>query len=572
MLLISTRTLAQSPQPTSVLPSGQVVEVTDRGTVELHVADLPLSSVLELLSLQGQKNIVASPKVSGRVTANLYGVTFEQALDAVLASNGAGYRRVGGFIYVYTQAELDSLGAAEGDRPATRVFHLNYLSAADAKILITPVLAEKDLVATSPSTASGLNSDANAGGGSSHASPDFIVVTAKPDVLRAVERILAEIDVRPRQVLVEATILRAELTSDNALGIDFSLVGGVDLQLLGATSNGIRDITLGRLPTDRLEQFNAGASTDFRGNVPDGGLTLGVIKDQVAVFLRALEQVTDTTVLANPKILAVNRQKGQVIVGRRDGYLTTTVTETQAVQTVQFLETGTTLIFRPFIGDDGWVRVELHPEDSVGFVNAQGLPSEQTTEVTTNVMVRDRETILIGGLFREVTSDKRSQVPGLGSLPGVGGLFRSNNDSTGREEVIILLTIHVVKDQEAYGRASTDVFENLERLRVGMREGLMWHGRTRLAQWHYHRAVEAQERGDDKKAEWHADMCLGNSPRFLPAMEMKERILGRRAWEDEAAASRTFIHELIARDRGVEQKAFGRPNTTPSRSPTENAP
>lgn len=203
-----------------------------------------------------------------------------------------------------------------------------------------------------------------------------------------------------------------------------------------------------------------------------------------------MEEVTDTTVLANPKILALNKQKGQVIVGRRDGFMTTTVTETQAIQTVEFLETGTQLVFRPFIGDDDFVRVELHPEDSVGFVNAQGLPSEQTTEVTTNVIVRNGETILIGGLFREVTTDARSQIPWLGNLPGIGALFRSNSDSTSREEVIILLTIHIVKDREAYAAASREQYEDIERMRVGIRQGLMWHGRERVAQAQYRKALD----------------------------------------------------------------------------------
>ncbi|MEK7756512.1 MAG: hypothetical protein AAB385_04815, partial [Planctomycetota bacterium] len=359
------------------------MSVTDRGTVEMHVANLPVSTVLQLLSLEGQRNIIASPNVKGTVTANLYGATFEEALDAVLVMNDAGYRRAGNFIYVYTNAELAQFTAAAAKLPITRVFPLNYVSAADAKMYIDPLIGKEGTAAVSTPTASGLASGATQAGGNSNASQDFIIVTAKSEVLREVERIHKEIDIRPRQVLIEATILRAELKNDNNLGIDFSIVGGVDLELLGAASNGIKNVRLGNLPQDRFEKFNTAATTDFAKDVPAGGITFGIIKDQVGVFLRALEQVTDTTVLANPKILALNKQKGQVIVGRRDGFLTTTVTQTQAIQAVEFLETGTQLVFRPFITDDGFVRVELHPEDSVGFVNAQGLPSEQTTEVTT---------------------------------------------------------------------------------------------------------------------------------------------------------------------------------------------
>jgi len=536
--------------------------VTERGTVRMHVADLELSTALHLLSLEGNRNIISSPNVKGSVTANLYDATFEEALHAILAANGAGFVTVGNFIYVYTNAELEELAAAAAPpapEPITRVYRLNYISAQDARSYVETILGEESQMGTAPPPQTGLKSDANDGGSINSALHDLIVVTTTPDLHKRVKRLLAEIDVRPKQVLIEAAILRAELTDDNALGIDFSLVGGVDLELLSARSNGLVDLSLGTLPQQRYEQFNSIASTDLASNIPDGGLTVGIIKDHVAIFLRALEEVTDTTVLANPKVLALNRQKGQVIVGRRDGFMTTTVTETQAIQTVEFLETGTQLIFRPFIGDDGFIRVELHPEDSVGFVNAQGLPSEQTTEVTTNVIVRDGETILIGGLFREVTTDSRSQVPGLGNVPVIGALFRSNSEASSREEVIILMTIHIVKDREAYAEASREQYEHLERMRVGARKGLMWHGRERMAQTQYTRALEALDAGKRKRALWHLNMTLHNNGRFLPAIKLKERILGERAWEEDGTGGRGFLNLLMSKERGYPRQPFGRP-------------
>lgn len=559
--------LAQSAALESA-PQGTTtgINVTERGRVQLHVADMPLATALRLLSVQSQRNIVASPKVSGTVTANLYDVTFDQALDAILIANGCGFRTEGNFIYVHTTEELRELDAAAGGETVTRVFRLNYVTADDAAKYLTPIVGEKGTVVMSPPAKTGITSDASDGGGAAAAGSEFVVVRAPVAMMSQIERVLRDIDVRPRQVLIEATVVRAELKDDNALGIDFSLVGGVDLELLGATSIGGQELKLGNLPAERFELFNTSASTNFTRDLPGGGLRLGVIKDHVAMFLQALDEMTNTTVIANPKVLALNKQKGQVIVGRRDGYLTTTVTETQSIQTVEFLETGTQLIFRPFIGDDGFVRVELHPEDSVGVINAQGLPSEQTTEVTTNVLVRDGETILIGGLFREVSSDARSQVPGLGSLPGVGPLFRSQSDSSTREEVIILLTIHIVKDDDRFANESRAALQDVERLRVGLRRGLMWHGRERLAQWHYAKAAEHERAGRERKALWHADMALHNVPNFLPATLLKERILRQREWDEDGATARDFIYRLIAEDRGYPVPDFGRPSRLPETS------
>src|SRR5204863_2186034 len=127
-------------------------------------------------------------------------------------------------------------------------------------------------------------------------------------------------------------------------------------------------------------------------------------------------------------------------------YYTTLTTETTTSQSVESLKTGTRLLFRPFIASDGYIRMEVHPEDSDGQVNANGLPSKHTTEVTSNIMVKDGRTIVIGGLFRESSVSGRSQIPFLGNLPLAGALFRNQKDHTQRDEVIILLTPHVVKE------------------------------------------------------------------------------------------------------------------------------
>ena len=551
----------QPADPAEATSDPGLITVSPQGTVEIHVANLSLATVLQMLSLQSHRNIIATPAVQGTVTADLYDVTFEEALDVILMANQCAYQIQGNFVYVYTREELAKQQQA-ANPPIIKVLRLYYIAASEAVKALESLKSDVGSLTASGEAGQGIETNATEAGGDDFAGHEYIVVYDYPENIAAIEQLLDELDVRPQQVLVEATILRATLNDENSLGIDFTLVGGVDLELLGSTSTGITTLETGELPTYRFEKFNAAMESDFADSVPPGGMTFGVIKDHVGVFIRALEQITDTVLLANPKVLALNKQKGQVIVGRRDGYLTTTVTETQAIQTVEFLETGTQLIFRPFIGKNGDVRMELHPEDSIGGVNAANLPFETTTEITTNIQLKDGQTILIGGLFRETDTSAHGQIPIAGDLPLIGPAFRSTRETVSTEEVIILLTVHIVKDDDAYSKASVAQLEDMERMRVGLRRGLMCYGRERLAQAHYRSALEYYANGHSQLALWDLRLALHNQPRLLSAIKLKEEIEQRRVWDDDASVSRMFLPHLILQETapGAEGEWFERPH------------
>ncbi|MCG8406516.1 MAG: secretin and TonB N-terminal domain-containing protein [Phycisphaerales bacterium] len=568
----SDATPAGSQKNATLDASDQFVRVGNDKRVTLHFSGTPLADAIRMLSEPTQRNIILTEGVDGKVSASLYNVSFEAALEAMLVSNGLGYRMEGDFIFVYPLEKLAELEQA-GRRIETRVYRLSYMNAKAVKEIVEESMLSKiGKVAITPFVEKGLGSQepVEVNKGDEAASADMLIITDYADILDEVEKVIRQLDVRPRQVLIEATILRATLNEDNALGIDFTTVGGIDFQTLNSTSPGAQDITTGNTPQNQLGDTTFTVRTDFNAGVPAGGLTFGIIKDQVGFFIRALEQITDTDILANPKVLALNKQFGEVIVGRRDGYLTTTITETTAVQTVEFLETGTVMTFRPFIGNDGYVRMEIHPKDSTGGLTQANLPFEQTTEVTTNIMVKDGHTILIGGLFREVSTATRAQVPGLGNIPVAGALFRTTEDNTVREEVIILLTVHIIKDQ-ADTRASAELREDVERYRVGMRSGMQQFGRERLAQAYYSWAMEHLANGRLDKALWDAQLAVHNFPRHIHAAKLIEKLREERAWESEASTIRTFVRDAILRDQGIKQPAFGRPGPPfdMPRSPTD---
>lgn len=543
------------------------VRVNKQGTVDLHVANMSITDILRMISEQTRTNIVASKAVQGTVSANLYGVTLDKALDVILSTNGFGYRRDGDFVYVYSKEELAQIDQTER-KAITRVFRLRYVTAKDAESLVAPLLSPGGKIAKTPPASEGLQSaDANGGsgtsqggstGGNSSANSDTIVVVDYPENVDRISEVLRQFDVRPQQVLVEATILRASLNEDNAMGIDFTTVGGIDFEQLNSVSPAAQSIATGLTPENKLDDTTFTARTGFNQNVPTGGFTFGIIKDQVGFFIRALEQITDVTVLANPKILALNKQKGEVIVGQRDGYLTTTITETTAVQTVEFLETGTRLLFRPFIFEDGQIRMEVHPEDSTGGLTASNLPFKRTTEVTTNIMVRDGHTILIGGLFREVSNATRSQVPVLGNVPIAGALFRSTNDTMSREEVIILLTVRIVRG-EPEENAGKELRQDTERYRLGQRREAQILDRERLSQAHYHWALEHLSQGDTGKALRDVNLSIQTNPHQLEAYELRDKIQGKRTWDEEASAVRHTLYDLINSEGGKPEPDFGRP-------------
>ncbi len=559
---------ADNPAPAETASdAGPVsVEQSVAGLLDVHVRDIDIGTLLEMLSYEAQRNIVSSASVHGQVSANLYGVTLEEALEAVLRPNNYIFHKNGTTIFVGKPEEIDGLLPP----PEPRVFKLKYIPAGEA------IGAVKATLGSDVEVVKGDAEDDAGSEGMTRAGLEYIIVTAREDDLARVADILAQLDLRPRQVLVEATVLRATLNEDNQFGIDFTMLGGVDFQDVSSTSNASADLTTGQLPPNDLQSTTFNVNTAFNANFPAGGFTFGLIKDSIGGFVRALEDVTDVVVVANPKIVALNRQEAQVIVGRRDGYVTTTVTETAAIEKIEFLETGTQVRFTPLINEDGTVRLFVHPKDSNGGLTAANLPFEETTEAQADVLIDDGDTILIGGLFRERSLNSQSQVPVLGNVPGLGLLFGNRFDQTTREEVVILLTVHVLKETEREQAYFRGLLEDIERVRVGHRRGLLGSGRERLAQAFYHEALEQLAAGDHDRALLNLYMTLHNQPRMLPALKLREKLLNKRYWSEEGWRMRTFTLGLLQLEHlppgAVPDAPFGRPEPVIPPPPTKATP
>jgi len=460
--------------------------------------NMPITDALRMLAMKYKKNIVPSAKITGSITiTNLYDVTFEESLRAILGSNK--YDVSDNFIHVYTSEEYQS----DKSRLQHEVITLYYINATEAENLITPLLSDNGQIAST--TAAEVDTLAGSGG-NTLAIRDTIVVIDYPEKIRAIKEMIASIDVMPPQILIEVTMLEAVLDETTEFGIDFDV--------LGLTTSTPGTVALGD------DAISVGG---FASGLTAGGLSVGIVKDHVRVFIRALEKITDTTVLANPKILALNKQAGVLLIGNRDGYVTVSQIGAEgATQQVEFLESGTRLAFRPFVCKDGLIRMEINPKQSEGSI-VGGLPEESTTEVTTNIMARDGETIVLGGLFKEKTVLTRSQVPLLGDLPIVGEIFRQTDDQSVRTELIVLITPHIIHEPEqADGQRR---LADAERLSQRARNNITWINRSRHAEDSYKKAARAYTEGNINTAMSHLNYTLSIDRSFLDADRLKEKIL-----------------------------------------------
>ena len=524
-----------------------------------------IKAALRVLAALYQKNIVPSARVDGVLGfTTLKDVTFEEAMDAILGENFK-YEQKGNLIKVYTKEEYQTI-REDKDRMICEVFTLYYVTAAEAMELIAPVLSSAGTVkGSSPaevqiSSASGTGTGSggslgSGGGGNSMALHDTVVVYDYPENIAGATEVIKCVDVRPKQVLVEATILGVLLTEGMELGVDLNFAGGTALDGTSATDTLVAGSTISRgteatSPIAEIAAGVTGTALETFGFATAGGhgLRIGVKSGDISAFISALETVTDTTVIANPKILAVNKQEGCVLIGRNLGYRSSTsISEGVATQgEVEFLQTGTQLIFRPYIANDGYIRMDIYPKDSTAELNEDGVPDETTTELKTNILVKDGETIVIGGLFRDVVVTSRKQIPLLGDLPVVGAAFRSSDDTTQRQEVIIMLTPHIIDgaDQTRGLERAADI----SRKRYAAQDDVMWASRARLAEDHYTTAASCYADGDTEAAMKELEFVLMLRPTYLEAIRLKERIIAETKPEDVENIERILLDNVERED------------------------
>jgi type IV pilus assembly protein PilQ len=415
------------------------------------------------------------------------------------------WRREDKFILVGTREDFKAIDQAS-DHIGTRVYRPNYITAKDLEQLITPLLTESigKVKAAAPSKV-GIAADGASAGGDDYAGAEAVMVQDYEKVLTMIDGLVAKMDSRPAQVAIEAMILSVKLDDEHRFGVDFEFL---------RNNNHVRLATGSPLNTLGEITFE------------DGGLKFGYLDTNLAMFLDAVETIGDANIIATPRVLCLNRQRAEILIGAQLGYVNTTQTETASTQSVDFLEVGTQLRIRPFIASDGMVRMEVHPELSTGVVRVEQnftLPDKDVTQVTSNIMVRDGSTVVIGGLIRDEMTTTGNQVPLFGSLPLVGPAFRRTTQSMERREIIVLITPHIVYEPEV-GIQGDKAAREFHHRHMVYADQLSPIGKRHLGRRYFHKAQEAWHRGDQERALWLVNLSIHFDPLNRAAIDLRSDI------------------------------------------------
>ncbi|MBN1395742.1 MAG: hypothetical protein JW959_12030 [Pirellulales bacterium] len=409
--------------------------------ITMHVDNLDVRKALEILSRQANMSILVSPGVSGNVTLDLRDKAADEILQAIAKLCRLKIQREDDLIFVSALSEMPE---GEDGKLPVRVYHLNYVRSGDVELMITPLLSPRGTISRSPDSEVGIKSDEEKAGGNAMAGGEIVIVQDYENVLKSIDRVIAQIDVQPYQVLIEAVIVNVTLKKEMELGVNYALLDGAQNALGLVGSGSAVNAAAGFPPAGVITaagKLAGGVGSGFAADT--NGLKFGFVADNTTGFLKALETLGETKVLACPRLLVVNKQRAEIQLGDRLGYKTLTQTQTSTVEKVEFMDVGTLLRLRPFITSDGVVRMEIHPERASGQIDSNQVPQTNSAQVTSNVMVPDGMTMVIGGLMDHEVNMKYDGIPFISRLPWIGAFFRRTNPNRTKKELIIILTPHI---------------------------------------------------------------------------------------------------------------------------------
>lgn len=389
-------------------------------TVTVTLRDTALSEVMAMLAETRRVNILIADGIEANVSLNLYDVSLDTAVRSIARAAGLAVEREGRSYFLIKPENAGRRSMS--DITKVRTFRIQYANPTVIKPILDNYLSSYGTVTAMPER-------------------NILVVEETPEYLAQIAALVSELDSPPKQILIEARILEVSLNDSDTYGINWAKLFNAD--------GGSGSFGIGGLP------------------VPASGAFFSLVTPNVELALDALKTRDRVRTLSSPKLLALENQQASVVIGERQGYKVTTTINQVTTESIEFLESGVILKVLPRVDGDGRVMLDIHPEVSSGSVSPDGVPSQTTTEVSTQMLANDGQTIFIGGLIKNNVSEGKDGVQGLSDVPLLGKLFSSEAKTSFNTETVVLITPYIVGG-DAHGRLldeSARVDRELRRLR-----------------------------------------------------------------------------------------------------------
>ncbi len=450
--------------------------------LSLNFQDIKIRSVLQLIADFTELNLVTSDSVDGSITLRLQDVPWDQALELILKTKGLDKRQVGNVLMVAPAAEI-----AERERQEIETQRqLQELAPLQTEFIRIRYANARELFKLFETDTDDEGEDSGAGSTGSILSPrgrvvvdertNALLITDTAEKIEEFRRLIKNIDVPLRQVLVEARIVVATDTFDEQIGVQWG--GGLAEESdpnnpdsrFGVTGS-IGSLTTSqedKVPTDVFSFVDRGNGSEGVLEFPDANFVdfgigetdfgqaasfaLGYLNDDALLFaeLSAIAADGDAEIISQPKLVTGDKQEAEIKTGEEIPFLESS---SSGRTTVKFREAVLSLKVTPSITPDNRLILDLaikQDSRSQSVVLGEGsseIPIIDKNEINTQVLVDNGETIVLGGVFRESDVWQESKVPLLGDLPLLGNLFKRTSESKEKRELLIFITPRILADR-----------------------------------------------------------------------------------------------------------------------------
>jgi type IV pilus assembly protein PilQ len=422
--------------------------------ISMDFKDADLANVFRIIAEVSNLNIITTDEVKGKVSVRLINVPWDQALDIVLKSKGLGVSQEGNVLRIAPLTTLRSEDKARLDAKkeveklqatlegVVETIPVNYGKASDLQTKVKDLLSEGGKIQIDDRT-------------------NMIIVRDLRKNVEDIKSLVTTLDTPTPQVLIEARIVEVDTTFTRELGVQWggSWKNGSATQI-GIT--GVQDDSGAFMPGQPLTNatpFTAATTPpNFAVNLPatiglgaGGGISFGILRDNLRLdlSLSALESSGRGKVVSSPKVVTIDNKEAVIEQGTQIPYSTVSASGTNT----QFVDATLSLKVTPHITPEGSVIMKLEAKnDSQGATGATGQPAINKKKATTEVLVRDGETAVIGGILQVSRTEDQAAVPWLSKIPVLGYFFKKNTTDSSNRELLIFITPKIMKPESSQAR------------------------------------------------------------------------------------------------------------------------